>query len=64
MPDDPLDRLVYLNRLGAKSVERKSLEIGSDVEIADRVGEDLRRAWGTSSMPRASSGAMGRHTGW
>lgn len=46
MPDDPLDRLVYLNRPGAKRAERRSLEIGSDVEIADRVGEDLRRAWG------------------
>ena len=46
MPDDPLDRLVYLNRPDAKSVERKSLEIGSDVEIAERVGEALHRAPG------------------
>ncbi|MBK8909464.1 MAG: hypothetical protein IPM60_16800 [Rhodospirillales bacterium] len=46
MPDDPLDRLVYLNRPDANDVKRKSLEIGSDVEIAGRVGEDLHRARG------------------
>ncbi|MBL8658846.1 MAG: hypothetical protein JNM75_03715 [Rhodospirillales bacterium] len=46
VPDDPLDRLADLNRPGAYRPDRKSLEIGSDVEIAGRVGDDLHRSNG------------------
>jgi P4 family phage/plasmid primase-like protien len=46
MLDDPLDHLADLNRPGAHRTDRKTLAIGSDVEIAGRVGEDLYRAYG------------------
>ena len=46
MPTDPLDRLANLNRPGACRGESKMVVIGSDVEIAERVGEDLQRAYG------------------
>lgn len=45
MLHDPFDRLASLNRPGAHA-DQKTLEIGSDVEIAGRVGEDLHRAHG------------------
>jgi putative DNA primase/helicase len=44
--DDPLDHLADRNRPGAHSANRKTLAIGSDIEIAGRVGEDLHRAYG------------------
>lgn len=43
---NPLDRLAALNRPGASLKEMPHLEIGSDVEIAGRVREDLERAFG------------------
>ncbi len=43
---DPLDRLADLNRPGAVRRVKHHLAIGSDVEIAGRVGEDLHRAYG------------------
>lgn len=46
MPDDPLDHLADLNRPEAQRSERRTLSVGSDVEIAGRVGEDLHRAYG------------------
>jgi putative DNA primase/helicase len=46
MHADPLDHLADLNRPGAHRVERKMVVIGSDVEIAGRVREDLERAYG------------------
>jgi putative DNA primase/helicase len=46
MAADPLDRLADLNRPGARRVERKMVSIGSDVEVAGRVREDLQRAYG------------------
>ena len=46
MNADPLDHLADLNRPGAHRREAKLLVIGSDVEIAGRVGEDLERAYG------------------
>jgi putative DNA primase/helicase len=46
MATDPLDRLADLNRPGAHRVDRKMVFIGSDVEMAGRVREDLQRAYG------------------
>jgi hypothetical protein len=46
MNADPLDHLADLNRPGAHRCEFKLLVIGSDVEIAGRVKEDLERAFG------------------
>ena len=43
---NPMDRLAALNRPGASLKEKPHLEIGSDVEIAGRVREDLERAFG------------------
>ncbi len=43
---DPLDRLAGLNRPGASANPGRTLRIGSDVEIAGRVREDLERAYG------------------
>jgi phage/plasmid-associated DNA primase len=46
MHADPLDQLADLNRPGALRAERKMVVIGSDVEIAGRVRDDLQRAYG------------------
>jgi P4 family phage/plasmid primase-like protien len=46
MNADPLDHLADLNRPGAPRRESKLLVIGSDVEMAGRVKEDLERAYG------------------
>jgi P4 family phage/plasmid primase-like protien len=46
MNADPLDHLADLNRPGAHRRDFKLLVIGSDVEIAGRVKEDLERAYG------------------
>ncbi|MEO9298783.1 DNA primase family protein [Devosia alba] len=45
MLNDPLDKLATLNRPGASLEDKPRLDIGSDVEIAGRVGEDLERAF-------------------
>ena len=46
MLTDAFDRLADLNRPGFCPTDRKRLVIGSDVEIAGEVGEDLNRAFG------------------
>lgn len=43
---DPLDRLAALNHPGAITSDTFRLEIGSDVEIAGRVREDIERVFG------------------
>ncbi|QOF73633.1 hypothetical protein IG197_11535 [Aminobacter sp. SR38] len=43
---DPLDRLAALNRPGAAAKDKPHLAIGSDVEIAGRIREDLERQSG------------------
>jgi P4 family phage/plasmid primase-like protien len=46
MKSDPLDRLAAMNVPGACASEAYRLDIGSDVEIAGRVREDLERNFG------------------
>ncbi|MFC3205625.1 DNA primase family protein [Aquamicrobium soli] len=46
MLTDPLDRLAALNRPGATSSDAPRLDIGSDVEIAGRMREDMERSFG------------------
>ena len=43
---DPFDCLADLNKPGARTKEARILSIGSDVEIASRVRDDLERAFG------------------
>jgi len=43
---DPLDRLAALNRPGAAAKDAPLLQIGSDVEIANSVRDDMERCYG------------------
>jgi P4 family phage/plasmid primase-like protien len=45
-PHDPLDHLALLNKPASKTAALKWLQLGSDVEIAHRVSDDLERDFG------------------
>ena len=48
-------RLLDRQRRRTRRSARRPLLIGFDIEVAERVGEDLNRAWGDLSTPKVSS---------
>ena len=60
--DDPLAHLAVLNRQGAPSVHEKMLAIGSDIEIAGRVKQEICQSLRRNPSCRRSILALLRHT--